>query len=80
MKLNRRTLAENISKRIETLELSFKSRGADFIISTSEYVGMENFAVSFRVGPISISISAEEARALGAAMIECADHYDKIRE
>ena len=79
MKVNSRIVDVCQTARIETLEISFKSRGADFIISTSEYPGLDNFAVSLRVGPVGMNIKTDEAMALGKALIDAAEHYEKAK-
>ncbi len=78
MKVTKRIVEVCKVDRIETLEISFKSRNADFVVSTSEYPCLDNFAVSFRIGPIGMSLRPDEAKTLGQAMIDASEHYKKV--
>lgn len=54
--------------------IAFESRNACFRFETNKR-NWDDFAVSFYVGPLGMTLSADEAEALGTAMIECAEHY-----
>lgn len=57
------------------LRQKFNSRNADFVVETSKYRYLRNHEISLRVGPIGLDIRAEEALALGKALIAAAEHY-----
>ena len=57
--------------------ITFESRKACFRFSTCGHP-WEDFAVQFHVGPIGLMLNADEAEAMGRAMIECAEHYRSV--
>lgn len=60
---------------LPVLRQTFQSRGADFVIETSNHAWIDNHAVTLRVGPIGLDIRANEAEALGKALIAASEHY-----
>lgn len=61
--------------KITVLRQKFSSRGADFVVETNNHAYLNNYAVMFRVGPLGLDIRADEAEALGQALIAAAAHY-----
>lgn len=59
------------------LRQKFRSRNADFLVETGKH-RFVSYAVSFRVGPIGLNLGADEAHALGTALIAAAEHYKKV--
>ena len=54
--------------------VTFESRKACFRFETSEH-GWDDMAVRFYVGPLGLWLQADEAEAVGKAMVACAKHY-----
>ena len=57
--------------------ITFESRNACFRFSTCRHP-WEDFAVQLHVGPIGLMVTADEAEAVGRAMIECAEYYRSV--
>ena len=62
------------SEPLPVKRITFESRNACFRFETNQH-NWDTFAVSFYVGPLGLTLKADEAEALGKAMIECAEHY-----
>ncbi len=56
-------------------EITFESRKATFVVRSDKYAFGGDWGVMFRVGPLGLNLQADEAEALGKALIECAEHY-----
>jgi hypothetical protein len=56
-------------------EITFESRKATFVVRSDNYAFAGDWGVMFRVGPLGVNLQADEAEALGKALIECAEYY-----
>ena len=56
-------------------EITFESRKATFVVRSDSSAFAGDWGVMFRVGPLGLNLQADEAEALGNALIECAEHY-----
>lgn len=62
------------SDPLQIKRVTFESRGACFRFETNEH-DWSDMAVRFYVGPLGLWLQADEAEAMGKAMIECAEHF-----
>lgn len=60
---------------LPVLRQKFRSRNADFVVATSKYRYLKNHEISLQVGPLGLNMRADEAQALGKALIAAAEHY-----
>lgn len=63
------------SVKLPTKEYVFESRDATFLVRTDNSAYSGSWAVQFRVGPLGMNLSADEAEALGRALTSAAEHY-----
>ncbi len=54
--------------------VTFESRKAVFRVESSQHE-WSDFEVNFYCGPTALWLQADEAEAMGKALIECAEHY-----
>ena len=62
------------SEPLQVKRITFESRKAVFRFETCER-DWSDHAVRFYVGPLGMWLQADEAEAMGKAMIECAEHH-----
>lgn len=61
--------------KLQVKEITFASRRATFVVASGNNAWAETWAVMFRVGPLGLNVSADEAEALGNALVAAAQHY-----